>query len=428
MDLERRRKKAKKSSGGRKRNCISELPDAVLKHILGFLPAHEAVKTSLLARRWRHLWKSATTLRIHHHPAQEPVKKNIREFVKQILRLRGSSALDECEIILLDFDDQDVPSINRWIKRVLKRQVQALTLRFYRNRTGQSSWLPLNDRPLVSQHLTRLKLFDLCFNDKFLDFSRCPALEELEIDSCFMASVHGISSQSLKRLSIGPSCILAQTFRNRISAPNLASLHLEVDFGRAPVLDEMPLLQDALVEISYSMFDSCRNSDESGSSDNNDDDYYNYDNNDDDYYEIDGDDDTCVLLQGLSQANNLALISDTKMLVFKRDLNWCPTFSNLKTLLLNEYWCKPADDFSALTCILEHSPVLERLTLQLFCKGAESKIKMKELSDPRDRSAAISKYLQIVEIKCELIDKEVLTILKFLKSQFNICKIEHHYL
>jgi hypothetical protein len=36
-------------------------------------------------------------------------------------------------------------------------------------------------------------------------------------------------------------------------------------------------------------------------------------------------------------------------------------------LSLNEYWCVP-DDFSALTCILEHSPVLEKLTLQLFCE------------------------------------------------------------
>jgi hypothetical protein len=40
-------------------------------------------------------------------------------------------------------------------------------------------------------------------------------------------------------------------------------------------------------------------------------------------------------------------------------------FSNLKTLLLNDYWCTP-DDFSALACILEHSPVLVKLTLELF--------------------------------------------------------------
>ena len=53
--------------------------------------------------------------------------------------------------------------------------------------------------------------------------------------------------------------------------------------------------------------------------------------------------------------------------IFRRDLKCCPMFSNLKTLSLNEYWCMPGE-FSSLTCILEHSPVLEKLTLQLFCK------------------------------------------------------------
>ncbi|GJN24880.1 hypothetical protein PR202_gb12651 [Eleusine coracana subsp. coracana] len=60
----------------------------------------------------------------------------------------------------------------------------------------------------------------------------------------------------------------------------------------------------------------------------------------------------CVLLQGF---------------IFKRDMRRCPTFSNLKTLLLNEYWCVP-DHFCSLACILQHSPVLKKLTLQLFSK------------------------------------------------------------
>jgi hypothetical protein len=52
--------------------------------------------------------------------------------------------------------------------------------------------------------------------------------------------------------------------------------------------------------------------------------------------------------------------------IFKKDLRWCPIFSKLKTLLLDDYWCVP-DDFRALVCVLEHSPVLEELTL-LFSK------------------------------------------------------------
>jgi hypothetical protein len=52
-------------------------------------------------------------------------------------------------------------------------------------------------------------------------------------------------------------------------------------------------------------------------------------------------------------------------LVFTTDLKQCPTFSKLKTLLLNEYWCM-GPDLDPLACILKNSPVLEKLTLQLF--------------------------------------------------------------
>jgi hypothetical protein len=41
----------------------------------------------------------------------------------------------------------------------------------------------------------------------------------------------------------------------------------------------------------------------------------------------------------------------------------CPTFSNLKTLSLGE-WCLAAD-FDALIFLLQHSPNIEKLFLQL---------------------------------------------------------------
>jgi len=96
-------------------------------------------------------------------------------------------------------------------------------------------------------------------------------------------------------------------------------------------------------------------------------------------------------------------------------LKCCPIFSNLKALSLNEYWCVP-DDFSALTCILEHSPVLEKLTLQLFCEGPKSNVHMKGSPDPKERSNAISEHLKVVEVKCEVVDDRVINILKFLNK------------
>lgn len=45
------------------------------------------------------------------------------------------------------------------------------------------------------------------------------------------------------------------------------------------------------------------------------------------------------------------------------DTTYYPAFTKLKTLLLNE-WCV-ADDFRALICILQHSPILDNLTIPL---------------------------------------------------------------
>jgi hypothetical protein len=43
---------------------IGELPDCILQHVLSFLPAQAAVRTCVLARRWRDLWRSTRALRI----------------------------------------------------------------------------------------------------------------------------------------------------------------------------------------------------------------------------------------------------------------------------------------------------------------------------------------------------------------------------
>jgi hypothetical protein len=49
--------------------------------------------------------------------------------------------------------------------------------------------------------------------------------------------------------------------------------------------------------------------------------------------------------------------------IFRKDFKWCPMFSKLKTLLLNE-WSMVAK-FTGVIYFLQHSPVLEMLTLRL---------------------------------------------------------------
>ncbi|KAF0894661.1 hypothetical protein E2562_001954, partial [Oryza meyeriana var. granulata] len=334
------RKMTKESSCSAGGDRIGVLPDEVLHHVLSFLPAQEAVQTCLLARRWLHLWKSTTGLRIGEGENYPGSVKDHQEFLDRLLLLHDGAPLDTCVLRFDEYDDEgDTARVNLWFQAC--------------------------SSPQVCQ--------DLIY--------------------------------SVERLSVTGSKF-SVTLRIHIDVPSIVSLRLDHFYLRTPVLEGMPSLVDALVRILNCTEDFCFQSDSGdcgrvgcescyGIKDNN-----------------------CVLLEGLSQAKTLVLINEYRSFIFKRDLKWCPTFTKLKTLLLNEYWCVP-DDFSALACILEHALVLENLILHLYSEGPKHAMKIKGNCHPMDRSAAISGHLEKVEIRCEAVDKRVLKVLKHL-STFNI--------
>ncbi|CAM0146240.1 unnamed protein product [Urochloa decumbens] len=410
MPLGRNSNKAPVVSGG---GGIDSLPDGVLEHMLGFLEAREAVRTCVLARRWRYLWMSAMGLRIVYTTDDDgegdylTAMRKYRQFVDCLLDCRGQAPLETCEISFEGLcDDDDRPCLNRWIRHVTC-QVQ-----IFRLSNVCREDFELDDLPLVSRHLTRLELDGMELSNSFFDFSSCPSLEHLEIATCFLSEANMIMSKSLKRLSI-TNCLFGKRFRTRVNVPNLVSLRLDSHLYRAPVIERMPALQEAYVRVGH----------ENANSGDCDD--YSADCDYEDCYScqgvLRGDNKKCVLLECLSEAENMTLISESKTFIFGRDLNKCPIFSKLKTLLLNESWCV-APDFSALTCILKNTPVLGKLTLQLFSKGPKHKVEMIGRFNSMERSAAISEHLKTVEIKCEVVDEEVNEILKFLCT-LNICFI-----
>ena len=91
---------------------------------------------------------------------------------------------------------------------------------------------------------------------------------------------------------------------------------------------------------------------------------------------------------------------------------WCPTFSKLKTLLLND-WCMKAN-LGALMCFLQHTPVLEKLTIQL-CQAPSSRMGTEGSYNLTGQPFASNK-LKVLEIKCEKIDERVHRILTFLST------------
>ncbi|XBH60284.1 hypothetical protein VPH35_114901 [Triticum aestivum] len=346
---------AKKALKSCDEDRISDLPDDILYHVLGFLQADEAVRTCLLARRWHYLWKSMRRLRINNagRRGKSTTDAFLKKFMSYLLLLRDpGSTLDEVEIEYDNLIDHrhfnyGCPWVDIWIRRALSCQAQVLTVKLPKD----AHFYVCLDAPLVSQHLRRLQIYEVKLKSNFLNFSSCSALEELKIKDSNLKT-NRILSQSLKHLSITGSAFLHQG-RTCISVPNLVSLQLLQNRGRTPLLEGMPSLETAVFRSDDYTEDHCRNgvageccgicADCRGNDDHNG---------------------GCVLLRGLSHARNLALIqADLGTFIFRRDLRWCPTFSKLKNLLLNDWCVQP--DLRGLVSMLEHSLILENLTLQL---------------------------------------------------------------
>jgi hypothetical protein len=271
-----------------------DLPDGILHHILGSLPARDAARTCVLARRWRHLWKFATGLRITDREMREPAPmEKLQDFVDHLLLLRGRAPLETCWLNLTRLSsDGDARRVNLWFRHAVLCEVQVLRLDLILN----GFQLKLDDLPLASRCLAKLNLSGVHLMHSFPDFSCCPVLEHLDIFFCDLSDAKKITSQSMKCLNIR-HCTFSQISRTRISAPNLISLRLENYWHRTPVFEVMPLIVDAFVRVH----------DRSG-------DWYSCTSGNADFEECLCEDcdfchsnTNCVIMQALSQAKNLVL-------------------------------------------------------------------------------------------------------------------------
>lgn len=80
----------------------------------------------MLARRWRHLWKFATSLHIERELEDDPESlKAAREFVDHLLLLREATHIDTCDLFFIPYGDElqndDAEArIKLWIRHILK--------------------------------------------------------------------------------------------------------------------------------------------------------------------------------------------------------------------------------------------------------------------------------------------------------------------
>ena len=293
--------RAEKSSKSCNEDRISALPDDVLHQVLGFLQADEAVRTCLLAKRWRYLWKFMRRLCINEMGRWGTSTGGVflTKFVSCLLLLRDpGSTLDEVEIKYDYQVEGDLTWISTWIHHALSCQTQVLTVKFPLPVYGPGY---LDGPPLVSQYLRRLEISEARLKSNFLNLSSCSTLEDLKIKECdFDAS--SILSQSVKHLSI-KDCYFKGDVRISISVPNLVSLQLKSYGGRTPFLESMLSLETAVVNVEVWSVDYCRKGFSAGECCGT-------------CLDCCGNDGLkggCVLLGGLSRAKNLELIAHPGM-------------------------------------------------------------------------------------------------------------------
>uniref|UniRef100_A0A0E0BGI5 F-box domain-containing protein n=1 Tax=Oryza glumipatula TaxID=40148 RepID=A0A0E0BGI5_9ORYZ len=379
---------------------ISDLPEDVLHHVLSLLPSRDAVRTCVLAQRWRDLWRSVPAVRVAGARGWASADAFVL-FVDRLLRLRrGRAALDTCDLDLR-FDGPfpgGEQHGNRWIRRALRRQVRVL--RFLLSTVPRVP-LPLPDSPLVSDSLTTLELKGVLGNNQVLDFSSCPSLVDLKMEDCYVGGLE-MWSPTVRNLSMR-YCFFYSNYRARIDFPSLVSFKFNKNLGRTPLLERMPSLATATVRLDHFCDDRCSNG--------------RYDDCGDaeckgchDYYAPS--DYGCVFLEGLTEAKDLKLSAYSDVYLFNRDLKCCSIFSKLKNLVLNAWFVAP--DLSALTWFLQYAPLLERLTLKVS-EVPNNLVETEGSYSQLEQSFAAS-HLQIVEIKCKEVHGIILKILEVLNA------------
>ncbi|KAF7086529.1 hypothetical protein CFC21_089815 [Triticum aestivum] len=347
---------------------LSNLPDSLLHSVLSSLRSRQAVHTSLLSRRWRHLWRAVPCVDVDHrdffdepqpvapgHGASDAAMGAFREaqrkraarekkqwrvmedFADAVLPLNGAWPLDAYRLHVRD-DLHLRKAMDRWIRRGLARGPAELGVAFDYDHHGagyNSCW---KEPPAfgfsifdgaVTGRLRRLSLSGLVLLQGFPEELRsdCPLLEDLRLVNCqcitqFLPgnrrNIIRIGSRSLKRLVI--EGMSSPHHRLCLTATALVSLNIDTPVA---VEDEMRSLAVASV--------SCHAG-------------------------------ALLLLKSLRSATALELRRFTTRALVEEEPELFREHHNLRTLVLTE--CDIGDGCQVVAHVLKSIPNLERLVLQ----------------------------------------------------------------
>ncbi|QCE10969.1 hypothetical protein DEO72_LG10g2202 [Vigna unguiculata] len=114
-------------------DIISKLHDSILGHILSFLPSMEAIHTSLLSKRWIHVWTSITGLQFNDSfqcvGKKKMHKQNFEYFVNRVLLHLANSTIQSFSLCLTSYQ-YDSTLVNAWISSIFERGIKNLHIQY----------------------------------------------------------------------------------------------------------------------------------------------------------------------------------------------------------------------------------------------------------------------------------------------------------
>ncbi|CAA7021185.1 unnamed protein product [Microthlaspi erraticum] len=258
----RRNPRHRKNQRRRGADFISSMPDEMLHHIISFIPTDLAMRTSVLSKRWRHVWRETPSLNISEFQLRaEGINQTLASYTAPKIKsfsLRRSL-------------DNAGPQIDSWIEFAISRNVEELSVSildfqfrksfsfpdfFYLSSSVKQLILQLDYCDMIPRctvswkslrnlSLRRCELGDESFANIL---SGCPVLESLRFFECrFLERLRLDLSKSLSlrileidRVSSGPI---------EIVAPHIHYLRLRVFSDRQCTLVNVSSLTEANLDI-----------------------------------------------------------------------------------------------------------------------------------------------------------------------------------
>ncbi|GAU13060.1 hypothetical protein TSUD_173600 [Trifolium subterraneum] len=161
------------------KDIISTLPDEILCHILSFLETKQSVSTSILSKRWKHIWRSVPTLLINAEILNQNSNSAFIDFVNSVLFSRAAFPIQSFHLtVWYDYPLWcPVENLTNWVNFVVQRGVEFLNLDMTSDRYPKLPITVLTCKTLVVFKLSSFRMKHCCFSSVLL-----PSLETLHLE------------------------------------------------------------------------------------------------------------------------------------------------------------------------------------------------------------------------------------------------------